>query len=132
MKRLMLVLVLSSLAVACGPPQLPVPKLPTPEVHEQVVVAVDEVFTIPPLVLTLLRALTGEVKHDAAMVEYLGHDCSPGRVPPAPGDQSYCGYKFKALTPGETKITLLYQQGKERGFAVNTVLEIVEVPVTIH
>jgi predicted secreted protein len=131
MKRVILILVLSSLAVACGLPQPPVPKLPTPEVLEQVVVAVGEVFTIP-LTANPSTGFDWTVKHDAAMVEYLGHDCSPGRMPPAPGDQSHCGYKFKALTRGETKITLLYEQGKERGFAVSTVLEIVEVPVTIR
>ena len=131
MKWLILILVLSSLALGCTPPQPPEPQLPAPKVPEQVKVAVGEVFTIP-LTANPSTGFDWTVKHDSAMIEYLGHDCSPGRMPPAPGDQSYCGYKFKALTRGETKITLLYQQGKESGFAVSTVIEVVEVPVTIR
>jgi hypothetical protein len=53
-------------------------------------------------------------------------------MPPALGDRSCCGYNFKALTRGETRIPLLYRQGVEMGFAESTMLEIVEMPVTIR
>ncbi|MCJ7654194.1 MAG: protease inhibitor I42 family protein [Dehalococcoidia bacterium] len=131
MKWLILILLVLSLALGCTPPQPPEPQLPTPKVPEQVEVAVGEVFTIP-LTSNPSTGYDWTVKHDSEMVEYLGYDCEPGRMPPAPGDQSYCGYKFKALKVGETKITLIYERSKERGFAVNEVAEIIEVPVTIQ
>ncbi len=131
MKWLILILLLSSLALGCAPPQPPAPQqLPTPEIPEQVEVAVGEVFTIP-LTSNPSTGYDWTVKHNAAMIEYLGHDSKPFTVPPAPGDQVYRTYKFKALKVGETKITLIYEQSKERGFAVSEVAEIIEVPVTI-
>jgi predicted secreted protein len=94
-------------------------------------VAVGEVFTIP-LTSNPSTGYDWTVKHDPAMIEYLGYDCEPGRMPPAPGDQSYCTYKFKALATGETTITLIYEHSKEQGFEVSEVAEIIEVPVTIQ
>ena len=117
--------VLISLALGCTSP-LP----PVWEKLEQVRVPVGEVFTIP-LTANPSTGYDWTVKHDPAMVEFLDYESNSARTPPAPGDQVYRTYKFKALKRGETKITLVYERSRERGFAISEILERIEVPVTI-
>lgn len=68
------------------------------------------------------------IKPESA-IEYLGYDTTERGA--GIGSASTRLYKFKALEQGETKLILLYDRSKERGFRVSEVLKTIEITVKV-
>lgn len=139
MKRLT-VIILAVLVIAFGflayvifwVPPTPEPKLTiTDTIYPEngtvdVYVEAGEVFTIN-LSTNPSTGYDWTIKTDGAIVEYLGNDYLSGGD--SPGAQSNEAHNFKALTVGNTNITLLYERSEERGFSQSQVMKNITVKV---